>query len=42
MCSSKNGHLTSPVINGLTLPVRALFDDTTNLQALQTLLNEKR
>jgi Uma2 family endonuclease len=40
---SKDGHVTSSVIDGLTLPVCALFDDATNLQALQTLLaNEKR
>lgn len=35
---SKDGHVTSPVIDGLTLPVRALFDDAINLQTLQTLL----
>lgn len=35
---SKDGHVTSPVIRDLTLPVRALFDDAINLQALQVLL----
>jgi len=40
---SKDGHITSPVIDGLTLPVRALFDDAINRQTLQTLLApEKR
>jgi Uma2 family endonuclease len=40
---SQNGHVTSPVIEGLSLSVRALFDDAANLQALQTLqANEKR
>lgn len=35
---SKDGHVTSPVLAGLTLPVRALFDDAVNMQTLQTLL----
>ncbi|MEM7737573.1 MAG: Uma2 family endonuclease [Deinococcota bacterium] len=39
---SADGHVTSPVIDGLRLPIRAIFDDAVNIQTLQKLLANKK
>ncbi|MEM6428146.1 MAG: Uma2 family endonuclease [Deinococcota bacterium] len=38
---SADGHVASPVIEGLKLPIRAIFDDAVNIQTLQELLANK-